>query len=56
MGILSLYEATFLAEENENILDVARKFSKKILEMFSQENQNSHLSKLITHALDQPLC
>lgn len=57
VGMLNLYEASFLAVEDENILDEAREFTSKCLkEMLDMKNiVNQSMSMLISHALELPL-
>ncbi|XP_065873531.1 terpene synthase 10-like isoform X1 [Euphorbia lathyris] len=56
-GILSLYEASFLSEEGENVLDSAREFGYNKLRKHVQQNQETdpYYAKLINHALELPL-
>ncbi|XP_075650034.1 myrcene synthase, chloroplastic-like [Castanea sativa] len=54
-GMLSLYEASFLAIENENILDEAREFSTKHLKVHVKKNKDKNLSALVNHSLEVPL-
>jgi (-)-alpha-terpineol synthase len=54
-GMLSLYEASFLSTEGENILDEARDFSTKHLEEYVKQNKNKNLSATVSHALEIPL-
>uniref|UniRef100_A0A2C9UWW7 Terpene synthase N-terminal domain-containing protein n=1 Tax=Manihot esculenta TaxID=3983 RepID=A0A2C9UWW7_MANES len=54
-AILSLYEASFLSEEGENILQNARDFTTTCLRKLVQQSQDQNLSKLISHALEIPL-
>ncbi|KDP35332.1 hypothetical protein JCGZ_09491 [Jatropha curcas] len=55
-GMLSLYEASFLSEEDDNILQVARDFTTSYLNNYiKQNNNNKYMSMLITHALELPL-
>ncbi|KAJ9178991.1 hypothetical protein P3X46_010826 [Hevea brasiliensis] len=56
-GILSLYEASYLCEEGESVLEDARKFSAERLNEYVEQNKDSHsyLSVLISHALELPL-
>nr|POF27249.1 myrcene synthase, chloroplastic [Quercus suber] len=54
-GILSLYEASFLSLEGENILEEAREFSKKHLQEFINQNKDQNLSIIVSHALELPL-
>ncbi|KAK4276127.1 hypothetical protein QN277_019115 [Acacia crassicarpa] len=56
MGMLSLYEASFLSMEGEIILDEARNFSSTYLKEFVHENkEDNEISLLINHALEIPL-
>ncbi|KAI7736799.1 hypothetical protein M8C21_011234, partial [Ambrosia artemisiifolia] len=57
VGMLNLYEASFLAVEDENILDEAREFTSKCLkEMLEKRNIcNESMMMLISHALELPL-
>jgi (-)-alpha-terpineol synthase len=54
-GMLSLYEASFLSIEGENILDEARDFSAKHLEEYVKQNKDKNLSTTVSHALEIPL-
>ncbi|KDP35320.1 hypothetical protein JCGZ_09479 [Jatropha curcas] len=55
-GVLSLYEASFLSEEDENILQVARDFTTSYLKNYIKQNKNdNYISMSITHALEMPL-
>ena len=54
-GMLSLYEASFYALEDETILDEARDFSIKFLKEYLNQNEGSYLSLLIGRALEFPL-
>ena len=54
-GMLSLYEASFLSIEGENILDEARDFSAKHLEEYVKQNKDKNLSATVSHALEIPL-
>ncbi|KDP35321.1 hypothetical protein JCGZ_09480 [Jatropha curcas] len=55
-GMLSLYEASFLEEEGESILQVARDFTTGYLNGYIKRNKNDkYTSMLITHALEMPL-
>ena len=54
-GILSLYEASFLSLEGENILEEARELSKKHLQEFINQNKDRNLSIIVSHALELPL-
>ncbi|KAG5522232.1 hypothetical protein RHGRI_034422 [Rhododendron griersonianum] len=55
MGMLSLYEATFLKTHGEDILDKAFCFTKTGLESFKPQYLSSNLAEQVTHALYQPL-
>ena len=55
MGMLSLYEASFLSIEGENILDEARDFSIKHLEDYVKQNKDKNLAIIISHSLELPL-
>ncbi|XP_076938304.1 R-linalool synthase QH1, chloroplastic-like [Bidens hawaiensis] len=56
IGVLNLYEASYLSVEDENILDDARDFTTKyLIECLENTISDQHLSSLITHALDIPL-
>uniref|UniRef100_A0A2C9UWS1 Uncharacterized protein n=1 Tax=Manihot esculenta TaxID=3983 RepID=A0A2C9UWS1_MANES len=54
-GMLSLYEASFLSDENEDILQNARDFTTTCLRKFVQQSQDQNLSNLVSHALEIPL-
>lgn len=55
-GLLSLYEACFLATHEDNILDEALNFTKDHLQHVSEVNQlDSVIKTLISHALELPL-
>ncbi|XP_065875355.1 terpene synthase 10-like [Euphorbia lathyris] len=56
-GMLSLYEASFLSEEGEDMLEAAREFAYNNLRKLIQQNQviEPYYSKLINHALELPL-
>ncbi|WCJ31207.1 Myrcene synthase chloroplastic [Euphorbia peplus] len=56
-GMLSLYEASFLSEEGENMLETARDFGYSNLKKHIQQNQEiePYYAKLINHALKIPL-
>ncbi|WCJ31208.1 Myrcene synthase chloroplastic [Euphorbia peplus] len=57
-GMLSFYEASFLSEEGENILETARQFGYcNLKKHFQQNNQEMepYYAKLINHALELPL-
>ncbi|XP_042487418.1 alpha-terpineol synthase, chloroplastic-like [Macadamia integrifolia] len=53
-GVLSLYEASHLAVEGENILDEARDFTRTVLEGIKCDMEPG-LAKLVIHALEHPL-
>lgn len=53
-GLLSLYEASFLAFEGETILDEAKSFARKGLEYVMQNTESKMLAKLISHTLQLP--
>ena len=55
--MLSLYEASYLASENEDILEKARDFTTKHLNNFLSctSNQNATLRKYVAYALELPL-
>ena len=60
VGLLSLYEASFLMIKGEKILEQAREFSSKNLQQFvkvkaNKEETNGNLSILVGHALEVPL-
>ncbi|XP_047339143.1 (-)-alpha-terpineol synthase-like [Impatiens glandulifera] len=55
VGLLSLYEASFLVVEEESILDEARDFSIKHLKQNLKIINNSNLAMLVNHALEVPL-
>ncbi|EXB31237.1 Myrcene synthase [Morus notabilis] len=60
IGLVSLYEASFLMVEGESILEEARDFATKCLEEYiiKKENideNNDHISLLVSHALELPL-
>ena len=57
MGMLSLYEASFLSMKGETILDEARDFCCHYLKKYVKENKDSDeiLSRMISHALELPL-
>ncbi|WCJ31656.1 Myrcene synthase chloroplastic [Euphorbia peplus] len=52
-GMLSLYEASFLSKQDENILEEAREFARSNLA--KHQNQDSYFTKLVDHALELPL-
>ncbi|GAV90241.1 LOW QUALITY PROTEIN: Terpene_synth domain-containing protein/Terpene_synth_C domain-containing protein, partial [Cephalotus follicularis] len=55
MGMLYLYEASYLAVELENTMEDARSFTRKHLEEYVKQNNNTYLSTLVSHALELPL-
>lgn len=54
-GILSLYEASFLALEGENLLDEAKAFTSSHLQSLNEEKIGKKLTELVNHALELPL-
>ncbi|KAI9094161.1 hypothetical protein K1719_026743 [Acacia pycnantha] len=55
-GMLSLYEATFLGHQGEDILEEAKAFTTTLLSDMNQHTSNDHvLSQAISHALDLPV-
>ena len=54
-GILSLYEASFLLTESENMLDELRNFATKHLQEYVKQNKDKTLSAMVTYALELPL-
>ncbi|KAJ8765529.1 hypothetical protein K2173_014651 [Erythroxylum novogranatense] len=54
-GLLSLYEATFLGEEGESILEDARDFAGKHLKQHVKYRNGDYVSTLASHALELPL-
>ncbi|CAA2934310.1 trans-alpha-bergamotene synthase-like [Olea europaea subsp. europaea] len=55
IGILSLYEASFLSLENEGILDKARNFATHHLKERLQHITDQGLAMQVSHALELPL-
>ncbi|KAJ9540447.1 hypothetical protein OSB04_026953 [Centaurea solstitialis] len=57
VGMLNLYEASFHATQDENILDEAREFTTKCLKEKLEKNKivDESTSTLVSHALDLPL-
>ncbi|XP_065876699.1 terpene synthase 10-like [Euphorbia lathyris] len=53
-GMLSLYEASFLSKQDDNILQAATQFARTNLGNLIHQNQDSYLSTLIDHALELP--
>ena len=54
-GILSLYEASFLLIESENVLEELRNFTTKHLQEYVKQNKDKTLSAMVTYALELPL-
>ncbi|XP_050225769.1 terpene synthase 10-like isoform X2 [Mercurialis annua] len=54
-GLLSLFEASFLLEEGESILEVAREFATVSLKNHTQLSKDQYLSMLINQSLEIPL-
>ncbi|KAJ6298995.1 hypothetical protein OIU76_020046 [Salix suchowensis] len=55
-GLLNLYEASYYLVNGESILEEARDFARKHLKEYTKEqNEDHHLSKLVTHSLELPL-
>nr|ADP37190.1 sesquisabinene B synthase [Santalum album] len=54
-GLLSLYEASFLGWEGEDILDEARTFATSKLKSIEGKIPSPSLAKKVSHALDLPL-
>ncbi|KAF2284330.1 hypothetical protein GH714_020546 [Hevea brasiliensis] len=54
-GMLSLYEASFLSEEGESILQFARDFTTTSLKKYVEQSKDQNLSMIISHALELPL-
>ena len=54
-GMLSLYEASYLLEEGENILEAAREFATASLEKYIHVNKDQYMSLMISHSLELPL-
>ncbi|XP_024026151.1 myrcene synthase, chloroplastic [Morus notabilis] len=56
LGMLSLYEASFLLLEGETILEETRDFTSKNLQEYVKNNkEENYLSILVGHALEVPL-
>ncbi|KAJ9177739.1 hypothetical protein P3X46_012923 [Hevea brasiliensis] len=53
-AMLSLYEASFLSEEGESILQYARDFTTTSLKKYVEQSKDQNLSMLISHALELP--
>ncbi|XP_022928006.1 terpene synthase 10-like [Cucurbita moschata] len=54
-GMLSLYEASFLCIEGENILEAAKYFTINYLEKYMRSCQDEYEASIIRHALELPL-
>ncbi|GFP96002.1 trans-alpha-bergamotene synthase [Phtheirospermum japonicum] len=54
-GILSLYEASFLSMEGENILDLAKQYSTHHLKETLEQITDPSLAELVKHALELPV-
>nr|T1RRJ4.1 RecName: Full=(-)-endo-fenchol synthase, chloroplastic; Short=Alpha fenchol synthase; Short=LsFENS; AltName: Full=Alpha pinene synthase; AltName: Full=Limonene synthase; Flags: Precursor [Lavandula stoechas]AGN72801.1 alpha fenchol [Lavandula stoechas] len=55
-GLLQLYEASFLLREGEDTLELARKFSTKLLQQKIDEGEpDNNLLSCIRHSLELPL-
>ncbi|XP_075649862.1 myrcene synthase, chloroplastic-like [Castanea sativa] len=54
-GILSLYEASFLLTESENMLEELRNFATKHLQEYVKQNKDKTLFAMVTYALELPL-
>ncbi|KAB5515961.1 hypothetical protein DKX38_026609 [Salix brachista] len=54
-AILSLYEASFLALEGENILDEAKVFTISHLKELNEEKIGKDMAEQVNHALELPL-
>ncbi|KAL8210523.1 hypothetical protein R6Q57_004960 [Mikania cordata] len=57
VGMLNLYEASFYAVDDENIMDETREFTKKCLREELEKNKigNKSIEMLVHHALELPL-
>nr|UIO87236.1 terpenoids synthase [Blumea balsamifera] len=57
VAMLNLYEASFYAVDDENIMDEAREFTRKCLKEKLEKNNivNKSIMMLISHALEHPL-
>lgn len=53
-GLLSLYEASYLGFEGENLLDEARLFSTTQLKQILEEGVNTKVAEQVKHALELP--
>ena len=54
-GMLSLYEASFLCIEGENILEAAKHFTINYSEKYMRLCKDEHEASIIKHALEFPL-
>lgn len=57
-GLLSLYEASFLLMDGENLLEEAKEFTTKLLKLNLNKDScesNSYISMLVSHSLELPL-
>ncbi|XP_023512338.1 terpene synthase 10-like [Cucurbita pepo subsp. pepo] len=54
-GMLSLYEASFLCIEGENILEEAKHFTINYLEKYMRSCKDEYKASIIRHALELPL-
>ena len=54
-GVLSLYEASFLLTEGQNMFEELRNFATKHLQEYVKQNKDKTLSAMVTYALELPL-
>ncbi|MCD9559935.1 hypothetical protein HAX54_018312 [Datura stramonium] len=54
-GLLSLYEASYLSVEGENIMDKARDFATHCLMESLRKKMDQNLAEQVSHALEMPL-
>ena len=54
-GILSLYEASFLCIDGENILEAAKHFTINYLENYMRSCKDEYEASIIRHALELPI-
>ncbi|XP_022971751.1 terpene synthase 10-like [Cucurbita maxima] len=54
-GMVSLYEASFLCKEGENILEAAKHFTINYLEKYTRSCKDEYEASIIRHALELPL-
>ncbi|URD95203.1 Myrcene synthase, chloroplastic [Musa troglodytarum] len=54
-GLVSLYEASYLAKEGEHLLEEATNFTTKQLKSLMEGSLEPHLRKHVAHALELPL-